>query len=379
MENRTFTAPTTASDVATSFMAIELSSLSWLVAMQMPLSASVRRHKLAAGDTTRLLKLVARARASGAGRVVCCFEAGRDGFWLHRVLSAEGVVCLVLDPASLPVDRRARRAKSDRLDVGDLLRAVIAYDGGDERACRPVRVPTVTEEDARRVHRERGALIKERVRHVNRIKAHLALHGVSGFEPLRRGERATLPGLVGGDGAPLPPALLAALEREFDRLALVLEQIAAVEAVRDAVVTAPAAGDMAAAKVAQLARLKSIGTQTATVLTREVFYRDFDNRRQVGSYVGLTPSPWRSGGIVREQGISKAGNPRVRTAMIELAWLWLRWQPGSALSQWFRARVGAAKGRVRRIAIVALARKLLIALWRFVETGLVPEGAVFKS
>jgi transposase len=379
MENRTFTAPTTASDVATSFMAIELSSLSWLVAMQMPLSASVRRHKLAAGDTTRLLKLVARARASGAGRVVCCFEAGRDGFWLHRVLSAEGVVCLVLDPASLPVDRRARRAKSDRLDVGDLLRAVIAYDGGDERACRPVRVPTVAEEDARRVHRERGALIKERVRHVNRIKAHLALHGVSGFEPLRRGERATLPGLVGGDGAPLPPALLAALEREFDRLALVLEQIAAVEAVRDAVVTAPAAGDTAAAKVAQLARLKSIGTQTATVLTREVFYRDFDNRRQVGSYVGLTPSPWRSGGIVREQGISKAGNPRVRTAMIELAWLWLRWQPGSALSQWFRARVGAAKGRVRRIAIVALARKLLIALWRFVETGLVPEGAVFKS
>jgi transposase len=332
--------------------------------------------------------------------VVCCYEAGRDGFWLHRLLAAQdGVTCYVLDPASLPVDRRARRAKSDRIDVRMLLRAVIAYEsgGGDRQACRPVRVPTLAEEDAKRLHRERAVLIRERIRHVNRIQALLATQGVSGFAPLRPGSRAQLSALRRGDGseAPLPPALLAAIGREFDRLELVCRQIAELEAARDTVVREAAAAatpasdgpaatvsadpDPVAAKIARLVEMKGIGAQLATVLGREVFYRSFANRREVAAYAGLCACPWRSGGMAREQGISKAGNPQARTAMIELAWLWLRWQPESALARWFTARVGTAMGRVRRIAIVALARKLLVALWRYLETGLVPEGAVTKT
>jgi transposase len=324
------------------------------------------------------MRLGERARVEGAGRVVCCYEAGRDGFWLQRYVEARGMVCRVIDPASLPVERRGRRAKSDRIDVRMLLRGLIGWESGDRGACRPVRSPTLAEEDARQVHREREALVGERGRHVNRIRALLATQGVSGFEPLRHG-RGGLAGLRDSEGAPLPAALRARLEREFVRLDLVLEQIAAVEAAREAAVMAPAPPDVDAAKIVQLTALKGIGTQIATVLTRELLFRDFANRRQVGSYAGLTATPWRSGGMQREQGISKAGNPRARTVAIELAWLWLRWQPGSVLARWFAARVGTATGRLRRIAIVALARKLIVALWRYVETGLVPAGATLKA
>ena len=376
MKNRNEIAPATGSDNGTAYVAIELSNVSWVVAVRHPRAGKVSIRNLAAGDAAGIVALSDRARASGASRVLCCYEAGRDGFWLHRYLSARGVECLVLDPASLPVNRRARRAKSDRIDVRMLLRGVVGWDGGDRDACRPVRVPSSADEDARQPHREREALLKERGRHVNRIKALLATQGVTGFEPLRR-DRAELATLRDIEGAALPAGLVRRLERELARLAVVVEQIAAVETVRDELVATPA--DATAVKAANLARLKSIGAQTATVLAREVFYRSFDNRRQLGSYTGLCPSPWRSGGMVREQGVSKAGNARVRTCAIELAWLWLRWQPDSALSKWFRARVGDARGRVRRIAIVALARKLMVALWRYVETGLVPDGAVLKS
>ena len=409
MEIRRETAPTAAAHGDTAFVALEPSGQSWLTAVQPPCcGGSISLHKLAAGDAAGLLRLIERLRAGGkAQRVVCCYEAGRDGFWLYRLLVAQdGVRCHVLDPASLPVDRRARRAKSDRLDVRMLLRAVIAYEngGGDRQACRPVRVPTVAEEDAKRLHRERTALIRERVRHVNRIQALLATQGVSGFAPLLPGSRAQLPALRRGDGsdAPLPPALLAAIGREFDRLELVRRQIAELEAARDTVVREAAAAtrvpaaaatpasdgtaatvsadpDPVAAKIARLVEMKGIGAQLATVLGREVFYRSFANRRELAAYVGLCACPWRSGGMAREQGISKAGNPQARTAMIELAWLWLRWQPESTLARWFTGRVGTAMGRVRRIAIVALARKLLVALWRYLETGLVPEGAVTKA
>jgi transposase len=350
-----------------------------------PGSDKTSLYKLAAGDAAGLVALSERARGLGASGVLCCYEAGRDGFWLHRYLAARGIDCLVLDPASLPVNRRARRAKSDRLDVHMVLRGLMGWAGGDRDACRPVRVPTPADEDARQTHREREALLKERVRHVNRIKALLATQGVIGFEPLRAacraGGGAELAALTGVGGAALPAGLAARLERELARLALVVEQIAAVEAVRDEVVAQfdEAAGDAGALKAARLVALKGIGPQIATVLTREVFHRAFDNRRELASYTGLCPSPWRSGAMVREQGVSKAGNARARVCAIEMAWLWLRWQPESALSLWFTKRVGAARGRVRRIAIVALARKLMVALWRYLETGLVPDGAALKA
>jgi transposase len=378
MEVRRENAPTAAGHSDTAYVAIELSGTSWVVAVELPRVANARVHKLGGGDVAGLMRLIDRARSRGAARVVCCYEAGRDGFWLHRYVTARGVACVVLDPASLPVDRRARRAKSDRLDAHALLRAVMALEGGDGRACRAVTVPSPAVEDARQVHREREALVRERVRLVNRIKALLATQGVSGFAPLEH-DRAALAGLRCGDGAALPAALRDRLGRELDRLALVLKQIAEVEAIRDAVVEAPSPADPQAAKIAQLVKLKAIGCQTATVMTREVYWRAFANRRQVGSYLGVTSTPWRSGAMAREQGISKAGNPRARAVAIELAWMWLRWQPQSALSRWFRERVGTARGRVRRIAIVAMARKLVIALWRYLNTGVVPDGALLKA
>lgn len=242
-----------------------------------------------------------------------------------------------------------------------------------------VRVPSVADEDARRLSRERGHLVKERIRHSNRIKGLCATQGIYDYEPLRADRRDRLAALGTGDGRPLPLRLTAEIGRQLVRLELVLEQLAAVEAERDHLAKAAARDPQASNALGLLMRLKSIGPEFATVLTNEVFYRRFDNRRQVGAYAGLTPSLFASGAMRRDQGISKAGNRRVRKTMVELAWLWLRNQPDSALSQWFLARVGDAKGRVRRIAIVALARKLLVALWRYIETGVVPDGAVLKA
>jgi transposase len=286
--------------------------------------------------------------------------------------------------------RRSRTRGTDRIDAASLLRALIAHLRGEPKVVSPrvrpqagprtgvVRVPSVAEEDARRLHRERDRLVAERVQHVNRIKGLCATQGIYDFQPLRRDRWQRLAGLRSGDGRVLPPRLAAELGRELTRLELVLEMIAALEAERDAVLEAPAPEHPHAAKIHALARLKGIGAEFATVLVGEVFHRDFDNRRQVASYVGLAPSPFRSGGLAREQGISKAGNPKARTTMVELAWMWLRHQPESALSRWFQQRVGATRGRLRRIAAAALARKLLVALWRYLETGLVPDGAVLK-
>jgi transposase len=237
----------------------------------------------------------------------------------------------------------------------------------------------VAEEDVRRLHRERHRLVAERVQHVNRIKGLLASQGIYDYQPLKRDRRARLAALRTGDGGALPPRLAAEIGRELTRLELVLAMIAEIEAERDAIATAKAVTHPHAAKIQRLAKLKAIGPEFATVLAGEVFYRAFANRRQVAAYVGLDASPFRSGGMCRDQGIAKAGNPKARTTMIELAWTWLRHQPNSALSRWFRGRVGALKGRPRRIAIVALARKLLVALWRYLETGLVPDGATLKA
>jgi len=277
------------------------------------------------------------------------------------------------------VDRRARRAKTDRLDAARLLRALMAWWRGDRAACHMVQAPSVEREDARRTHRERQRLITERVQHVNRIKGLLATQGIYDYRPLRRDRWERLEELRTGDGHELPPRLRREIEREFKRLELVLEQIEASEAERDATLAAPGAEDVDAPMVARLSKLGGIGPELATVLVREALYRSFTNRKEVAAYAGLTPSPHASGDRHRDQGISKAGNPLLRKAMVELAWLWLRYQPDSALTRWFTERVGAVRGRMRKITAVALARKLLVALWRYVRTGLVPEGARLKA
>jgi transposase len=369
-------------------IAIELSKKSWVVGANTPLKAKTSQFQLAAGDWKALLKLIERLRhqvARELGRpvveieVISCYEAGYDGFWLHHLLEAHGVRNHVLDPASLLVNRRAKFAKTDRIDVERMQRALGRYLRGEPDACSVVQVLSLDEEDAKRLHRERKRLVRERIQHVNRIKGLCALHGIYDYRPLRADRKAQLEGLRTGDGRPLPPRLKAEIQRELQRLELVLRMITEVEAERDAIVKEAAPQHPNSGKIKVLAELSSIGPEFATRLVGEVFYRSFDNRRQLASFAGIAPSPWSSGSIERDQGISKSGSSMVRTTMIELAWLWLRYQPGSALSIWFRERVGEQKGRVRRIAIVALARKLLVALWRYLETGLLPTGAVFKA
>ena len=374
-----------ARDGAVVFVAVELSKTSWLLAAQASPSGKASSHKLDGGDVAGLLALLRRLqarerRADGEEvRVVLGHEAGYDGFWLQRRLSAEGIACWVMDPGSLQVDRRARRAKTDRLDAAMLLRALMAWCRGGRSACRMVQVPSAEQEDARRTHRERQRLIAERVQHVDRTKGLLATRGIYDYQPLRRDRWGRLAELRTGDGRGLPPRLRREIERELKRLELVLEQVEAIEAERDAAVAVPAAGDADVAKVALLSRLGGIGTELATVLVREALFRPFANRREVAAYAGLTPSPYASGDRHRDQGISKAGNPLLRKSMVELAWLWVRYQPDSALARWFAERVGAVRGRIRKIAAVALARKLLVALGKYVTTGLVPEGARLKA
>jgi transposase len=285
----------------------------------------------------------------------------------------------VIDPASVQVDRRARRAKTDHIDAKRLLRSLMAYLRGEPKVWSVLCVPSVAEEDDRRLHRERDRLIAERGQHVNRIKGLCAIHGIYDYEPMRRDQMLRLEQLHTGDGRELPPRLTAEIARELQRLELILGMLKEIEAERDAIaLTENVSAHTNAKKIQNLVKLKAIGAEIATVLTGEVFYRPFNNRHQVASYVGLTPSPFQSGPKCRDQGISKAGNPKARSTMIELAWLWLRHQPDSSLSIWFRERVGKLKGRIRRITIVAVARKLLIALWRYLETGIVPTGAVLN-
>jgi transposase len=374
-------APTAGAEIsAIIFVAIEMSRSRWDIVIHTPVSDKLSRYCLEAGNGAGLIEFIdsvrsrVAARLGHAVRVVSCYEAGYDGFWLDRLLRAHGIENHIIDPSSIEVNRRARRAKTDRLDAEGLVRTLIRWWGGDRQACHMVHVPSVSEEDAKRPSRERERLVKERIQHVNRIKGLLATQGLYDFHPLHPDREAQLARLA------LPGHLRAELQRDFARLALILEQISVLEAARDAVVKSPAAPeDPAAAKICKLFALKSLGPQFSTTFVREVYYRDFANRRQVGSYFGLTGSPWRSGRLAREQGISKAGNPRARTLMIEAAWAWLRYQPDSALARWFRERVGHQTGRVRRIAIVALARKLAVALWRYLEHDILPEGAVTKS
>lgn len=242
-----------------------------------------------------------------------------------------------------------------------------------------VRAPTPEDEDSRRLCRERKTLTVERIQHVNRIKGLLFCQGVSGYEPLRCNRRQRLDELKTGDGRPLPPHLKGQISRELDRLELLIEQIKAVEAERDALLAPTVKTEGTPAPKTMLIELRGIGPEFAAVLWSEGLYRSFDNRRQIAAYAGLAPTPWQSGSVAREQGVSKAGNPRLRTTMIQLAWLWLRHQPGSALARWFHDRVKRNDGRLRKTTIVALARKLLVALWKYVNAGVVIEGAIVKS
>ena len=366
------------------FVSLELSRSTWLVASLSPgQGEKMSRHSVEADDVAELMKLFAELNGKAQVRtglsypIITIQEAGLDGFWLHRVLKQEGIESHVVDPASIATSRRKRRAKTDRLDGETLLRALLAYKRGEPRVCAMVAVPSPEEEDRRRLCRERQTLIAERIEHVNRIMGLLFAQGISDYAPLRRDRRARLMVLRTGDGRELPPHLKAQIGRELDRLELLLDQIAAVEREQDALLVAskPAGEKSAPNPVTMLLALKSLGPNFTAVIWTEAFYRQFANRRQVAADAGLAATPWCSGSIAREQGVSKAGNPRLRTTMIQLAWLWVRHQPESALTIWFKAN--SQRGRKR--TIVALARKLLVALWKYVTQGVVIEGAVMKS
>jgi len=354
--------PATQEHQATLYASLELSRSTWLITSLSPCSSKMSKHTIAGGNGPALLALLERLRAKASqltGRpvnVVVIQEAGLDGFWVHRLLGADGIESYVVDPASIAVPRRRRRAKTDAIDGETMLRTLLAWKRGEPRVCSMVVPPTPGQEDRRRASRERVILLQERVRHVNRIKGLLAGQGVTHYDPLHKDRRTQLDVLQTGDGRPLPAHLKAELLRELTRIELVMQQIDAVEIERDAAATSELEGQQS--PVALLGQLKAIGPQIGAVLYHEGLYRSFANRREVAAYAGLAPTPWRSGTIEREQGISKAGNPRLRHLMIELAWLWVRHQPDSALSGWFRSRVGNERGRMRRIAIVALERDM---------------------
>ncbi len=371
-----------ATEYATVHVAFELSKKTWNLGVLLPGSKKLSCYAIAGGDLKALTERLSLARAKAARgdmpvRIVSCYEAGFDGHWLHRWLTEQGVINRQIDPASIQVNRRSRRAKTDRIDLDHLMRSLLAYERGEPRVCSVVRVPTVEDEDRKHRNRERDCLVDERTMHTNRIKGLLHAQGIRDAMPLKPDFLTRLASARTGDGRPLPEKAKTEIVREHERLGVVVRQLREIESQSKAELQAakPASAE---AKTVMLAQLKGIGMVGGQGLVNEVFYRSFDNRRQVGSCFGLTGTPFNSGASVREQGISKAGNVRARGLAIEIAWLWLRHQPESALSGWFQERVRNLKGRPRRIAIVALARKLMVALWRYLTTGLIPAGAVMR-
>jgi transposase len=371
------------------FVSLELSRSKWVLTSLSPGNGEkMSQYSLTAGDIGGLLarfadlKRKAKERTGSDYPIITIHEAGLDGFWVHRVLQNEGIESHVVDAASIATSRRRRRAKTDKIDGEALLRALLAFKRGEPRVCAMVVAPSPEAEDRRRVCRERQTLIEERIIHVNRIKGLLFAQGISDYAPLRRDRRKRLEGLSTGDGRPLPVHLKAQISRELDRLELLIDQIRSVEAEQETLLAVESkagpekAGPEAEPRnaVAMLLAVKGIGEHSGAILWSEGLCRQFSNRRQVAAYAGLAATPWRSGAVIHEQGLSKAGNPRLRTLMVQLAWLWLRHQPQSALACWFRAR----GERGRKGSIVALARKLLVALWKYVTHGVVIEGAAMK-
>src|SRR6059058_2240685 len=362
---------------------IEMSQSSWLVAGVVP---GIARHPLKklAPDQDALLNLLHRWReeAGQAGRkisrIAVAFEAGRDGFWLARWLRAHGIEAHVIHPTSVAVSREHRRAKTDRLDTALLKRAFLGWLRGEQGHCSMAEIPTLEEEDAKRPTREREGLVRERTRLVNRMKGCLARFGVRTFKPTLRNAPDRLATLQTPEGVPLPPNTLLEPRRDMARLRFVMDQIKDVEEAR-AQGLEQAPPDKTHVMVRLLARIMGIGLETADMLVQEVLARTWRDRRAVARYAGLTGSPDESGSRRREKGLAKAGNARVRRGMIQLAWRFLLHQKESALAQWYRARTADARGGTRKTLIVALARKLLIALWRMVTTGEVPAGVVLRA
>lgn len=361
------------------YMAIELSSAEWKLGFTIGMGQAPRLRTLKACDLSGLKQEIEQAKIRfGLERnveVFSCYEAGRDGFWLHRYLEASDVNNLVVDSASIEVNRRFRRAKTDRLDVGKLLTMLVRYHQGEQKVWSVVHVPGVAEEDQRQLHRELMALKREQTHHINRIKGVLASQGVVLEVKTDFVEQLEVVRLW--DGSSIPAGLRTLVMREQERLELVREQIHQIEITRKEALRT--SNDPAIEQVRRLLRLKGIGVNSAWVYVMEFFaWRNFHNRRELGSLSGLTPTPYQSGESARERGISKAGNRPVRAMAIEIAWAWLRNQPNSQLSRWYQKRFAKGSSRVRRIGIVALARKLLIALWRYLEYGVLPEGVQLK-
>ena len=364
----------------TLFVSFELGETTWKLAFTTGMGQRPRERTIAARDRAAVVREIERAKqrfdlARGAP-VKSCYEAGRDGFWLHRWLVTLSIENHVVDASSIEVNRRLRRAKSDRMDAEALLRLLMRFDGGERRVWSVVRVPSAAEEDRRHLHRELLTMKRDRTRLTNRIQGLLATQG------LRVDWRKPLPVQLDAlrlwDGTALPKGLRARLDQERERLELLNRQIKALEAERREQIRV--GEDAAMQKVQKLLTLQGIGSNSAWLDVMELFaWRQFRNRREVGALSGLTPTPYQSGDSHREQGIAKAGNRHVRAMAIEIAWGWLRFQPDSALTRWYWERFGHGSSRLRRIGIVALARKLLIALWRFLETGVVPEGAKLKT
>jgi transposase len=362
------------------YLSFELGRAEWKLAFTVGRGEKPRLRTLAAGDLRGVEQEIERARqrwgVPEGARVVSCYEAGRDGFWLHRFLLSRGVSNVVVDSSSIEVNRRSRRAKTDRLDAQKLLMMLIRHDLGLEgRVWSVVRVPSVEQEADRQLHRDWDVLKKERTLHRNRIQSFLACQGIQVKLGADFGDH--LESLVLWDGSALPSEVRERLKREWKRLELVESQIADLNKQKKEAVAAASSPSLQ--KIQELAKLKGIGLTSAWVFVCEFLgWRKFRNRREVGALAGLAPMPYQSGSSDHEQGISKAGNARLRTMAIEIAWSWLRWQPESQLSLWFRERYGPGSRRSRRVGIVALARKLLVALWRFLEFGVVPEGAILK-
>ena len=360
---------------------IEMSLSSWLVAGIVPGVERQPLKKLAV-DESALLKLLHRWReeAEKAGRrierIAVAFEAGRDGFWLARWLNARGIEAHVIHASSVAVSREHRRAKTDRLDTELLKRSFLGWLRGERDHCKMVAIPTIKDEDAKRPNRERDSLIRERSRIVNRMKAAFVRLGIRGFNPKLKRAAGRLDGLRTPEGEPIPPNTSAELRRDMERRRLVSDQIRQIEEARlERIEQAPSDGPHAMVRL--LARVIGVGIETADMLVHEVLSRNMRDRRAVARYAGLTGSPDESGRKRREKGLARSGNARVRRGMIQLAWRFLMFQKDSALAQWFRARTENARG-TRKPMIVALARKLLIALWRLVREGVVPDGVVLR-
>jgi transposase len=359
------------------YLAFELSAAKWKLGFSTGLGQHPRRRSVDAGELLTLRQEIEMAKRrfglAADAPVKSCYEAGRDGFWLHRYLLEQKVENLVVDSSSIEVDRRAKRAKTDRIDVEKLLNMLIRYHSGEEKVWRVVHVPSVEAEDMRHLHRQLRTLKVDRTRYICRIKGLLATQGLN--VPIHVDFLDTLAATRTWDGSPLPPGLCARVEREYAGLRYVEQQIKALEAERDELIET--SNHPSLVKVRQLMRLRAIGPNSAWLFVMEFFgWRQFRNRREVGGLSGLTPTPYQSGEESREQGISKAGNRPVRA--IEIAWCWLRYQPDSELSLWFYEKFGNGGTRMRKVGIVALARKLLVALWRYLETGEIPAGAQLK-